>query len=221
VITVTIDPAVAEHVRLGLIEARHVIVRPASEALRAEIAALSAALRETHAGRELAQIEGLQPGRDLYKRMGIDPTRLRPSAEALLRRVLRGEEVPAVNALVDVGTLCSLDFLLPVGLHDLDAVRGALVLRRGRPIEMYEAIGKVYHSVEGRLVLADETGPCGSPTADSLRTMITPTTERCLMVIYAPSSLTPEQMTEYAQVATARMQRHSGGTLVGTAVIPS
>ncbi len=219
-ITVTIDPAIREHVRLGLVEAREVLVRPAEEALRTELAALAGALRDRYGGLEPGKIDGLQPARDLYRRLGIDPTRLRPSSEALLRRVLRGEEVPAVNSLVDAGNLCSLEFLLPVGMHDLGRVHGALVLRRGRPIEMFEAIGGAYHSVEGRLVLADETGPCGTPTTDSLRTRITDATVRCLMVIYAPSTLPADRMGAHVRTAADRIQRYSGGVIVGTAVLP-
>lgn len=144
-----IDPQVADHVRVGVIEARNLLVRPHDADLRAELEAIGRALRERHAGLEPAQIEGLRPARDLYRRLGVDPTRLRPSSEALLRRVLRDEDLPAINTLVDVSNLCSLEFLLPIGLHDLDAVRGTLTLRRGRTLEGYEAIGKAYHSVEG------------------------------------------------------------------------
>ncbi len=219
-ITVTIDPQVGEYVRIGLVEARQVLVRPAEEALRAELDAVARALRGRYTGLEPAQIDGLQPARELYRRLGIDPTRLRPSSEALLRRVLRGEEVPAVNSLVDAGNLCSLDFLLPVGMHDLGLVHGAVTLRRGRPIEMFEAIGKSYYSVEGRLVLADETGPCGTPTSDSVRTMITDATVRCLMVLYAPSTLPAERMADHVRTVAARVQRYTGGTIVGTAVLP-
>ncbi len=219
-IALSIDPQVTEHVRIGLVEARQLLVRPAEETLRAEIDTLARALRDRYGGMDPGKIEGLQPARDLYKRLGIDPTRLRPASEALLRRVLRGEEVPAINSLVDAGNLCSLEFLLPVGLHDLGPVHGSLTVRRGKPIEMFEAIGKSYYSVEGRLVLADETGPCGTPTSDSVRTMITEATVRCLMVIYGPSTVPAERMAEHVAVAAARIQRHSAGNIVGTAVLP-
>ena len=216
----TIDPSVAGRVRIGLVEARGLLVRPDDPALRAEIAAVAGTLRDRYAGREPAQIERLQPARDLYKGLGVDPTRLRPSSEALLRRVLRGEEAPIINTLVDTNNLCSLDFLLPIGLHDLDAVRGSLTVRRGRPLEGYEGIGKAYQSVEGRLVVADETGACGSPTSDSARTMITPSTARCLMVIYAPAAYPAEQMADHTRIAGERILRFSAGTLAGTAVLP-
>jgi DNA/RNA-binding domain of Phe-tRNA-synthetase-like protein len=216
----TIDPNVAERVRIGLVEARSLLVRPDDPALRAEIAAVAGTLRDRYAGREPSQIEGLQPARDLYKGLGVDPTRLRPSSEALLRRVLRGEELPAINTLVDTNNLCSLDFLLPIGLHDLNAVRGGLTMRRGRALEGYEGIGKAYQSVEGRLVVADGTGACGSPTSDSVRTMITGSTAHALMVIYGPGTYSADQMAEHARVAGERLLRFTAGRLVGTAVLP-
>ncbi len=219
-IAVTVDPHVGEHVRLGVIEAAQVLVRPADEALRAEIAGFSQSLREKYAGIEPGKIEGLQPARDLYKSLGIDPTRLRPSSEMLLRRVLRGEEIPAVNALVDAANLCSLQFLLPVGIHDLGLEHGGLTVRRGKPIEMFEAIGGSYYSVEGRLVLADQTGPVGTPSSDSVRTMITNATTRCLMVIYAPTGVSAERMRAHVDAAAGRLHHYGGGNIAGTAVLP-
>lgn len=218
--SVVIDPAVAGAVRIGLVEVRGLLVRPHDSALRGELEEVARLLRDRYGGREPAQIEGLQPARDLYKGLGIDPTRLRPSSEALLRRVLRGESPPEINTLVDTSNLCSLDFLLPIGLHDLDAVRGGLTLRRGRPLEGYEGIGKAYQSVEGRLVIADETGACGSPTSDSARTMIIPSTARAMMVLYAPAGFPAERMADHTRVAGERILRYSAGKLVGTAVLP-
>src|SRR5580765_5100154 len=54
--------------------------------------------------------------RTMYKRVGIDPTKTRPSSEALLRRVRRGDELPRVNSLVDIINWCSVESQLPFGL---------------------------------------------------------------------------------------------------------
>lgn len=124
--------------------------------------------------------------RELYRRFGLDPTRHRPSSEALLRRAKRGEW-PRINSLVDVANVMSLLLQTPVGLHDLDRVAGQeLVLRLGRPEEGYEGIGKERVNVAGRLCLADAEGPCGNPSSDSARTMITTATERALWIYYLP-----------------------------------
>ncbi|MGH2406189.1 MAG: B3/B4 domain-containing protein [bacterium] len=216
---VRIDPSMTTHVRAAVVEAKGVTVAEHDAALWAEIDAVTARLRAVYAGREPAQIEGLRPARDLYHRIGVDPTKLRPSSEALLRRILRGDRLPQINSLVDINNLCSLEFLLPIGLHDLDHVTGGLVLRRGTAGEGYDAIGKGSYSVEGRLTAADEQGPCGSPTSDSQRTMIRLATKRCLMIIYAPGGYATPSLEAHAAAAAARIARHAGGEIVQQTVL--
>lgn len=216
-----ITPEVASLIRVGLVQAEELAVQRHDAQLWAEIERLASGLRTRYAGQAPGQIEGLQPARELYHDIGIDPTKLRPSSEALLRRVLRGQGLPQINALVDVNNLCSLEWLLPIGLHDLDRTQGQLILRRGRPQEGYEAIGKGWYSVEGRLTLCDETGPCGTPTSDSQRTMITLETRRALMVVYAPASYPAARLARHTDLAAQRMTRYCGGRIVETAVLPS
>ena len=64
--------------------------------------------------------------RTMYKRVGLDPTKTRPSSEALLRRVRKGDELPRINSLVDVINWCSLESQLPFGLYDRDQISGAV-----------------------------------------------------------------------------------------------
>jgi DNA/RNA-binding domain of Phe-tRNA-synthetase-like protein len=125
--------------------------------------------------------------RELYRRFGLDPTRHRPSSEALLRRVLRGDEFPRINSLVDIANVLSLRLQVPVGLYDLAHVRdGRLKLRLGRPGEAYTGIGKERVNVSGRICVADAEGPCGNPSSDSRRTMITTSTESAAWIYFLP-----------------------------------
>lgn len=125
--------------------------------------------------------------RELYRRFGTDPTRMRPSSEALLRRIKKGQSLPRINSLVDVANALSVQFQVPVGLHDLGKVVGdELVIRLGREGETYEGIGKEKVNVDGRICIADATGPCGNPSADSARTMITTETESAAWIYYLP-----------------------------------
>jgi DNA/RNA-binding domain of Phe-tRNA-synthetase-like protein len=126
--------------------------------------------------------------RQMYKRVGVDPTKTRPSSEALLRRIRRGDGIPRINSLVDVINWCSLELQLPYGLYDLDRVSPPFELRLGRPGESYAGIRKDDVHLGGRLTLADAAGPFGNPTSDSLRAMVTPATTRALVVVYAPSA---------------------------------
>jgi DNA/RNA-binding domain of Phe-tRNA-synthetase-like protein len=126
------------------------------------------------------------PARALYRRFGVDPTRYRPSSEALLRRVRRGDRLPRVNSLVDIANVVSLRLQVPVGLYDLALVEGGLEVRLGLDGESYAGIGKEAVSVAGRICVADALGPCGNPSADSARTMITTATERAAWIFFLP-----------------------------------
>jgi DNA/RNA-binding domain of Phe-tRNA-synthetase-like protein len=127
--------------------------------------------------------------RSMYRRVGIDPTKTRPSSEALLRRVSRGDALPRINSLVDICNWCSLNFQLPYGLYDRDRISGAIELRLGREGEEYAGIRKDVVHLAGRLTLADEEGPFGNPTSDSARTMVTPETRQALLVVFTPRPL--------------------------------
>jgi DNA/RNA-binding domain of Phe-tRNA-synthetase-like protein len=134
-------------------------------------------------------VGAVAPARALYRRFGIDPTRVRPSSEALLRRLKKGEPLPRVNSLVDVANALSVQLQVPVGLYDLDKVKGdALVVRLGVEGESYTGIGKEKVNVAGRICVADAEGPCGNPSSDSARTMITTTTERAAWIYFLPVS---------------------------------
>lgn len=125
--------------------------------------------------------------RELYRRFGMDPTRIRPSSEALLRRLKKGEPLPRINSLVDIANALSVQLQVPVGLYDLDKVRGdELVIRLGYKGEGYTGIGKEHVNLEGRICVADAEGPCGNPSADSARTMITTETQSAAWIYFLP-----------------------------------
>ncbi len=104
-----------------------------------------------------------QAVREMYRRVGLDPTKRRPSSEALLRRVRRGDPFPRVNALVDAVNLCSLEWQLPYGVYDRRALSGAVTLRLGAEGEAYDGIRKDTVHVGGRLTVADDHGPVRQP----------------------------------------------------------
>ncbi len=127
--------------------------------------------------------------RALYRRFGMDPTKARPSSEALLRRLKKGDPMPRVNSLVDVANAMSVQLQVPVGLYDLDrAVGEELTIRLGREGEAYTGIRKDTVNVAGRICVADARGPCGNPTSDSERTMITTDTQRAAWIYFLPVS---------------------------------
>jgi DNA/RNA-binding domain of Phe-tRNA-synthetase-like protein len=156
----------------------------------------------------------------LYKALGIDPTKTRPSNEALLRRALKGEALYRINTLVDALNLCSLREQVPFGLYDLDRVRPPVVLRKGAPGEAYEGIRKGLVNVDGRPVLVDTEGPFGNPTADSARTMITLATRNVLVMAFAPSGYSPARLDAVVDATAATLTRHCGGHVTERRLVP-
>lgn len=156
-------------------------------------------------------VDGVQVMRTLYRSVGLDPTKNRPSSEALLRRVLKNKPLYHVNALVDVGNWCALDWLLSLGLYDRDHIHGTPTLRRGRPGERYPGIGKPPVDVSQGVVLVDDQGPFGSPTSDSQRTAISENTERAVLVVFAPDSYDAEQLKAHAHQGAERIVTYCGG----------
>jgi DNA/RNA-binding domain of Phe-tRNA-synthetase-like protein len=195
-------------VRVGWIRAEPVSVRPAAAPLLEETEHLRRSLRERLAGRPPGSIEELQAARRLYKDFGIDPTKTRPSSEALLRRVLRDLPVPRIVNAVDVGNLLSLQFLLPIGLYDAEKIDPPVLLRRGDAGESYPGIRKESVHLAGRPVLEDRRGPFGNPTSDSLRTAVDASTRSLWMVIFAPRGYRRDILLKHVAATRATMERH-------------
>jgi DNA/RNA-binding domain of Phe-tRNA-synthetase-like protein len=150
--------------------------------------------------------------RTMYKRVGIDPTKTRPSNEALLRRVRKGESLPRINSMVDVCNWCSFEFQLPYGLYDADRIEGDVELRIGREGESYPGIRKDDVHVAGRIVLVDRRGPFGNPTSDSARTMVTTATRRALLVVFAPAGFETAALARVLDKTSGRMHEFTGCT---------
>jgi DNA/RNA-binding domain of Phe-tRNA-synthetase-like protein len=209
----TLGTDVQPVLRCGIVTAGQVKVGPAGPALLAEIAACAGRQRSQHAGRQPGEIPALQPARRLYRAVGTDPTRMRPSSEALLRRVLKGQTLPALNNAVDACNLASLSFLLPIGMYDLDCLGGDVTLRLGRAGEEYPGIRKGPVHLQGRLGLFDDDGPFGSPTSDSARTAVTARTHRLLAVIMGDVEYPRPAMAENVELLGALFSRHCAGTI--------
>ena len=208
---IALDPDLAGRVRLGVLAIEGVTVREGDQALAAEVDAYCAELRSRYGDGKSAEVPGAADARTLYKALGLDPTKVRPSNEALLRRALKGEPLYRINTLVDALNLGSLRFQLPFGLYDLSRIKPPVVLRKGAAGESYEGIRKAAVNVDGRPVLADAEGPFGNPTSDAARTMITLACTQALVVAYAPSGYSPTRLGQVLDGTAETLIRHCGG----------
>jgi DNA/RNA-binding domain of Phe-tRNA-synthetase-like protein len=150
--------------------------------------------------------------RTMYKKAGIDPTKTRPSNEALLRRVRKGDTIPRINSAVDVINWCSLEFQLPYGLYDSAKISGPVTMRLGAEGEKYAGIRKDEVNVGGRITVGDDIGPFGNPTSDSARTMVTPSATELLVIVYAPIEIGKSQLERVVTITADRLKEITGGS---------
>ncbi len=124
-----------------------------------------------------------QEVRRLFRAAGCDPTRYRPSSEALARRVRKSGEVPAISPLVDLNNLLSLRLEVPCCVVDAGAVEPPFVLRAGRPGETMLSMRGAF-DLAGKPVLLDRLGAFGTPITDAERVKVTATSGDVWLVAY-------------------------------------
>ncbi len=198
-------------VTFGMVTIQGVTVSERNDGLWNHIETLSQRLALEFTLERLAENAQIAAVRGLQKSFGFDPTRYRPSSEALLRRVLKGQGLHQVNSAVDVNNLCSLEWLLPMCIYDLRNVERQARVRIGEPGEQYPGIGRQMFQAENKVVIADESGIMGSTVSDSERTKVTTATTDILLAIYAPPVLDPRMIERYAALAGQRMVEFNGG----------
>ena len=132
--------------------------------------------------------------RRLFKAAGCDPSRYRPSSEALLRRVLKGEALPAIHPLVDLNNVLSIELRVPSCVMAEGTIAPPLVLRAGRAGETFDSLRGPF-PLEGKPLLADTLGPFGTPITDSQRVKVQPDTESAWLVAYLPQDIVAQEAT--------------------------
>jgi len=140
-------------------------------------------IKATYSLEEINKRPEIQATRKVYKLLGKEPNRYRPSAEALCRRIVREIPVYKVSTLVDIINLVSIRSGFSIGGFDLAKIRGNVELGVGASTDDFEAIGRGMLNVEGLPIYRDETGGIGTPTSDNERTKISDDTTQLLMII--------------------------------------
>ncbi len=204
---------------IGMLEAEDVKLGALPPEFAAERDRVIERLVASYSGKQPADIPGVAETRGLFHQLDIDPTKHRPSSEALLRRVLQGKGLPAVNAAVDVCNLCSLEHQIPLGLYDRETVRGTIQVRVGRDGEGYPGIRKQRVHLAGRLLLADDDGPFGAPTSDSTRTLVGPDTRQLVVVLFCPIERAGQHLSTSLEHVADLLTRFCGATIVSARVV--
>ena len=141
--------------------------------------------------------------RDLYWTFGMDPTKLRVSSEAVLRRILKGLNLWRISDIVDIINLASAYHKIPIGLVDAAKLDGDLVIRTAQKGEIFQRIGGMSISCRGReIVVADAKKiVCfGFATHDSESTMITNDSNSVLVLLYGAEIVTKSMLDEALKI---------------------
>jgi DNA/RNA-binding domain of Phe-tRNA-synthetase-like protein len=149
--------------------------------LNGYIAEQSAEIRRIHGA---ALPPGFAFSRQLYKSFRLDPTKHRPSSEALWRRLRDKNDFPSVNPMVDLTNLLSLKFQVCFGLYDLERVHGPVHIALGEAGDGYQGIRKENLNFAGKIVLRDDQGAFGNPSSDSLRASVQQASLDVLQVLF-------------------------------------
>jgi DNA/RNA-binding domain of Phe-tRNA-synthetase-like protein len=169
-------------VTLGVLQAS-VTVTEAGQALSESLDKIAAERLTSLSGGTVGDIPQISETRKAYKMLGKDPSRYRPSAESLMRRLIQGKGIYRINNVVDTNNLISLKTGFSIGAYDAKSLEPPIVFRRGETDEGYKAIGRGRLNLESLPIFVDGAGPFGSPTSDSERTLISMDTDELLMVI--------------------------------------
>ncbi|MDX2007690.1 MAG: phenylalanine--tRNA ligase beta subunit-related protein [Meiothermus sp.] len=159
------DPAVLEsfpHYRLLVLYARNLHNTPSTPYSTAELRAAEAAARARFAHQRPAEHPHIAAWREAYAAFGLKPSKFPCSAEALIARAVKGAELPAINALVDLYNAVSVGRVVPVGGEDWDRLEGDLYLRFADGSESFDTFRDgqpaIEHPQAGEVVWADRAG---------------------------------------------------------------
>ena len=182
-----------------------------------EIEAFISDYRQRYTVDSIKEMPSIEATRTAYRRCGKDPSRYRPSGEALVRRTLKGNELYRVSTLVDLINLASIAYGYSIGGFDADKIEGeALCLGIGREGEPYEGIGRGVLNIEGMPVYRDDIGGIGTPTSDHERTKLSLDTTSLLTIVngYDGNRENVDACATYIQELLRRYCYSDGGSLL-------
>lgn len=184
------------HVVIGLLQCK-VSNTSYNDELWTDIEEYSKQFKQTYQLADINQRETIAATREAYRKTGKEPNRYRPSAEALCRRLVKGESLYRISTIVDCINLISVKTGYSIGGFDRDSIIGnSLELGIGQAGEEFYAIGRGLLNIEGLPVYRDEKGPIGTPTSDHERTKISLNTHHLVLIVNGfDGSITSVQQT--------------------------
>ncbi|MCX8188008.1 MAG: phenylalanine--tRNA ligase beta subunit-related protein [Nitrososphaeria archaeon] len=151
--------------------------------------------------------------RDFFWRMGIDPTKIRPAAEALIRRILGGEGLPTINTLVDAYNLASAESCIALAAFDADKIEGDMLMRFAEEGETFLGIGMREPKIlkGGELVVSDSKRLIAIyPYRDADYSKITLQTKNVYLMTCGVPGLSSERLRKAEELAIKYIAKFCG-----------
>jgi DNA/RNA-binding domain of Phe-tRNA-synthetase-like protein len=207
--------------KIGVIEYGNITVSSTPQMLKGRLHLFQESLMFDMETKEISEFEGLKEWRTMFKQFGTDPSKYRPSVEALYRRVKKGNVLMTDNSAIDINNFFSMQYEIPLGIYNMDAIESPISITIGDSSSQYDALNGRVVNMEGKLVTSDRRGPFGSPIVDSKRTMITTDTTRALHIIYFTASISSDEAKEMLKAIEKMFIQVHGGEVKQSQVITS
>jgi DNA/RNA-binding domain of Phe-tRNA-synthetase-like protein len=214
-----IEKAVREkfEISIGIAEIRDVRQKEKeSSEISNEIAEVAEEIKSNYRIEEVKEIRTIRLQRDFFWRMGIDPTKIRPASEALLRRILLNKGLPRVSPMVDAYNLASVRTLLTFSAFDLERIEPPLSVRFSRAREEVTLIGDRRKELTGKEIVLTDSAKilCVYVHGDVEETKVTDSTKDALLVAYGIPGMSKEELKEGVITASNYIKRFAGGEVV-------
>lgn len=208
---------VAPQLKVVVVKA-DVVNNATSDALWQELMDEGARIKETFEMGDINKRPGILATRQVYKALGKEPNRYRPSSEALCRRLVKGMDLYRTLTLIDLINLLSVHSGYSIGGFDADKISGCqLRLGAGKDGEHFEAIGRGLLNIASLPIYRDAIGGIGTPTSDEERTKLSLSTTRLLMCINIYGEELP--ITETIEMTKDLLLRHASATNIDVKII--
>jgi DNA/RNA-binding domain of Phe-tRNA-synthetase-like protein len=144
----------------GVILVQDLVNKPSPPGLLDAYTAEQQRIIEAIGEKPLSEIPSLSAWRSAFRQFGVDPTRYRSAAEALLRRLTKKGDIPSINSLVDLCNLVSIRYALPVAAFDTRHLSGPITVQFAVGNENFTAHDspEPEHPEPGEVIFADPNG---------------------------------------------------------------
>ncbi|MCA1321394.1 hypothetical protein LC085_15930 [Bacillus tianshenii] len=220
---ITLDSTVKNlipNAKFGIIFYEDITIGNSPQMLKGRIRLFQESLNIDLDEKEMNDIPGITEWRSVFKHTGTDPSRYRPSVEALYRRIKKGQFLDPFNSAVDLNNFFSLKYEIPLGIYDSTKIDGDIYFTIGKEESSYEGLNGREINLKNMIHTKDTSGSFGSPFVDSKRTAISESTTSAVHIIYFKPSMNEEECKEMLDAILKMFTQVHGGTgrvvIIGT-----